>query len=112
MPALRVKMESLAPADWAGITGTSRHIDPTTFCSGSNRFGDRGDGGEGLKVPDRLMAMPGSASTLASCALMLSMLSPGITRHCTVAWALEGRAFSCTPAASMVATQVVCSMAL
>src|SRR3569833_1769629 len=98
MPALRVKMLSLAPAAMAGITGTPGHMPCTVFSMVPKISGDKGEGGDGLKVPDMVILIAGSAMAPAMRVFTLSALSPGSTRHCTVASALDGSAFSCTPA--------------
>ena len=55
--------------------------------------------------------MPGSPATFSSVALVPATVSSGMMRHWTVATARDGSAFSCTPALSIVATQVECRMA-
>ncbi len=95
-----------------GITATPGHMPWVTFStlrrkSGSGVvFGDETTGSGWVTLID------GSASARTRVSRVPTGASPGMMRHCTVAWARCGRAFSWCPADSMVATQVERSRAL
>src|ERR1039458_10608043 len=69
--------------------------------------GAGGESGAGLAGVRTLTTIFGSANAARIAAATESADSPGITRHCTVARARCGRAFSACPPSIIVVVQVV-----
>src|SRR5450759_1379952 len=90
-------MLSEAPELIAGSTTTPGHMERVTPSTIARMAGAGGESGAGLAGVMTLTTIFGSASVALIVAATESGDSPGITRHCTVARARCGRAFSACP---------------
>ena len=102
----------MAPVDIVGISGTPGHMSSTIGSIAPMISSVNGDGSEGVGSFTRVISMSVLPAISRSFASMSSGSWPGRMRQLTVASAVCGRALSAWPAASRVATQVVCSKAL
>src|ERR1039458_225736 len=105
-------MLSLAPGLISGSTATPGHIECVTPSTIVRMAGAGGESGAGLAGVTTLTPIFGSATAARIAAATESTDSPGITRHCTVARARCGRAFSACPPSIIVVVQVVRSWIL
>src|SRR5690242_21131174 len=111
MPAARRYAPSVAPITIIGTVATpgqSSDVRPLTALSKSSRIGD---GGAPRGAPLTINFTAVSPITLRSVSVTYSTLSSGSTRQLTLAAASCGSAFNACPPSSIVATQVVRSVA-
>src|SRR6185437_11785284 len=108
MPAARVNMPSVAPADITGTTGSPGNLACTALLTAAITSGRSGEAGESIAPSaERVTVAPGSAITLMICWRTLSDGTPGKIRQLTLAVTFWGRALVACPPSIMVATQVL-----
>src|ERR1035441_3900123 len=100
-------MLSLAPGLISGSTTTPGHIECVPPSTIARMAGAGCESGAGLPGVMTLTAIFGSATAARIAPATESSDSPGIARHCTVARARCGRAFSACPPSIIVVVQVV-----
>jgi len=112
MPALFVKRPSVAPVLIVGTSGTPGQSSALTFSAGPRISRVSGGGGERTAWCVGVSLILSSASTRTSVRVTSSTGSPGRMRQFTIARARCGSAFVAWPASTIVATQVVRTVAL
>src|SRR6266403_5802766 len=112
MPAERRYLESVAPVDIVGTTGTPGHSACVTRSTALMISGVRGDGGLGKNLLVGVTLILSFASARTSCWRTSSSVSFGSTRQFTTARAVCGSALSAWPPSSLVGTHVVRSCEL
>src|SRR5438128_12557625 len=103
IPAVLRNLESVAPVDIVGTTGTPGHISAVTFSTAPRISGVSGDAGLGKKRLIGVTVMVSLASTLTIVAWISSGDSPGSTRQLTTARAVCGSALLAWPPSRRVA---------
>ena len=112
MPTALVNSPSVAPACRMGSTGTPGQNSAVSFSMGAMTSGVSGGGDAvGPRVSGEEILTIGSATNSSSLARTVSVVTPGKMRQLIFARARCGSAFVACPASSMVATQVVRSVA-
>src|SRR6185437_9766264 len=112
IPTALVNSPSVAAASNIGSTGTPGQNSAVSFSIGSITAGVNGGGGDvGPRVSSVATLISGSATSSSSFARTASVGTPGKIRQLTIARARCGNALVAWPASSMVATQVVRSIA-